>query len=81
MATNHHGVGLQIVFQLLQGGANHIPTHFSIAQMAYFDIIAHGLEIQKVGNVEGDRLIGGAFQGYGIIPYQYSRRGRSLMRS
>ena len=43
MAADNHRVALQRLLQLFHRGAKHIGMHLSVAQMAYLDVVAHGL--------------------------------------
>ena len=45
MAADNHRMIMQSLFHLFHGGANHVSTHLSVAQMADLDIVANGLNI------------------------------------
>ena len=63
MAAHNHWHILQVVLHLLGGGTQHVGAHLTIAQVAHLDIVAHGLDIKQVREMEGDGIVGGAREG------------------
>ena len=45
VATDNHGIGMQVVLHLLGGGAEHVRAHLAVVQLINFHIVADCLYI------------------------------------
>ena len=63
VAAHNHGVGAQVIFYLLGGGAQHVVADLAITPLIDFHIVADGLDVEQVGNVKHDALAGCAREG------------------
>ena len=63
VAAHNHGVGTQVFLNLLGGGAQHVVADLTIVPLIDFHIVADGLDVEEVGNMERDTLAGSAREG------------------
>ncbi len=63
VAAHNHWVGVQIIFYLFGGGAQHVVADLAITPLIDFHIVADGLDVEEVGNMERDALAGSAREG------------------
>ena len=45
VATYYHRIGVEVVFELLGGGTEHVGTHFAVAKLIDFYVVADGFDV------------------------------------
>ena len=67
VAADHFRRVLQRLLHLLGSGAEHVATHLAIAQMIHLHVVAHGLDIEQVADVQRESVAGVAVERNGLI--------------
>ena len=65
VAAHNRGISLQFFFHLFGGGTKRVGMYLSLLQMIHFHIVAHGLDVEKMGKQKGGGLVGRTCEGDG----------------
>ena len=60
MATHNRAIGFQLFLHLFGRCAQHVGNDLAFMHLHHFHLVAHRLDVEQVGNVNGHRLTGGA---------------------